>query len=93
VGRLEFSPAAMATQRSAGWDAGGWRGSSRGASTGWCGAAGALGWGDEALYQWVDGEAERAAGLEFTGAAGNVARVQENGIGWVDELQGVTVVL
>jgi hypothetical protein len=83
----------MATQRSAGWDAGGWWGSSRGASTGWCGAAGALGQDEEALYQWVDGEAKRAAGLEFTGAAGNVARVQENRIGWVDELQGVTVVL
>jgi hypothetical protein len=32
-------------------------------------------------------------GLEFTGAAGNNTRVQENKIGWVDELQGVTVVL
>jgi hypothetical protein len=61
VGRLGFLPAAMAAQRSAGWDARGWRGSSRGASTGWCGAAGALGRGEGALYRRVDGEAEPAA--------------------------------
>jgi hypothetical protein len=41
----------------------------------------------------VDDEAERAAELELASAAGNDARVRENGIGWVDELQGVTVVL
>jgi hypothetical protein len=41
----------------------------------------------------VDVEAERAAELELTGAAGNNTRVRENGIGWVDELQGVRVVL
>jgi hypothetical protein len=61
VGRLEFLPAAMAARRSAGWDAEGWRGSSRGASIDWCGAAGALGRGEGALYRRVDGEAERAA--------------------------------
>jgi hypothetical protein len=49
------------------------------------------GWG--AVVGAVDGEAERAAELELTGAAGNNARVRENGIEWVDELQGVTVVL
>jgi hypothetical protein len=31
------------------WGVRGQRESSRGASTGWCGAAGALGWGEEAL--------------------------------------------
>jgi hypothetical protein len=41
----------------------------------------------------VDGEAKRAAELELISAAGNNARVRENGIEWVDELQGVTVVL
>jgi hypothetical protein len=41
----------------------------------------------------VDGEAEWAAELELTGAAGNNTRVREKEIGWVDELQGVTVVL
>jgi hypothetical protein len=41
----------------------------------------------------VDGEAERAAELELTSAAGNNTRVRENKIGWVNELQGVTVVL
>jgi hypothetical protein len=41
----------------------------------------------------VDDEAERVAELELAGAAGNNARVREYGIGWVDELQGVTVVL
>jgi hypothetical protein len=41
VGWLGFLPVAMAARRSASWDAGGWRRSSRGASTGWCGAAGA----------------------------------------------------
>jgi hypothetical protein len=86
AGRLGFLTAAMAARRSIGWDAGGWQGSSRGAFTGWCGAAGALGRVEEALYRRVDGEAERAAELELTGAAGNVARVQENGIRWVDEL-------
>jgi hypothetical protein len=39
----------------------------------------------------VDSEAEQAAELEFTGAAGNNTRVRENRIGWVDELQGLTV--
>jgi hypothetical protein len=42
-------------QRSASWDAGEWRGSSRGASTGWCGAVGALGGSETALYRRVDG--------------------------------------
>jgi hypothetical protein len=41
----------------------------------------------------VDGEVAQAAELEFSGAAGSVAQVQENGIGWFDKLQGVTVVL
>jgi hypothetical protein len=53
----------------------------------------ALDRGWEAAVGAVDGEAERAAELELTGAAGNNTRVRENGIGWVDELQGVTVVL
>jgi hypothetical protein len=41
----------------------------------------------------VDGEAERTAERELTGAVGDGAQVQENEIGRVDELQGVTVVL
>jgi hypothetical protein len=57
----------MAAQRSTGWGAGGWRESSRGASIGWCGAAGALGWGEAALQRRGDGEAERAAELELVG--------------------------
>jgi hypothetical protein len=54
VGRLGFLPAAMAARRSASWDAGGWRGSSRGASIDWCGAVGAFGGGETALYRRVD---------------------------------------
>jgi hypothetical protein len=38
-------------------------------------------------------EAERRRSWELTGAVGNSTRVRENGIGWVDVLQGVTVVL
>jgi hypothetical protein len=34
-----------------------------------------------------------AAELELAGAAGNDARVQENEVGWVSELQAVVVVL
>jgi hypothetical protein len=49
VGRLGFLPAVMAAWRSASWDARGWREGSRGASTGWCGAAGARGRGQGAL--------------------------------------------
>jgi hypothetical protein len=60
-GATRVLTAAMAARRSAGWDAGGWQGSSQGASTGWCGAAGALGRGEEALYRQVDGVAEAAA--------------------------------
>jgi hypothetical protein len=55
VGRLEFLPAAMAARRSASWDVGGWRGSSRGASIRWCGAVGAFGGDGTALYRRVDG--------------------------------------
>jgi hypothetical protein len=55
VGRLGFLPAAMAARRSASWDAGGWRGSSRGASTCWCGAVDAFGGDGEVLYRRVDG--------------------------------------
>jgi hypothetical protein len=54
VGRLGFLPALMAARRSASWDAGGWWGSSRGASTDWCGAVGAFGWGETALYRRVN---------------------------------------
>jgi hypothetical protein len=53
----------------------------------------ALDRGWEATVGAVDGEAKRAAEVELTGAAGNNTRVRENGIGWVDELQGVTMVL
>jgi hypothetical protein len=52
-------------RRSAGWGVRGRWESSRGASTGWYVAAGALGWGEEALQQRGDGEAERAAELEL----------------------------
>jgi hypothetical protein len=45
----------MAARRSTSWDAGEWWGSSRGASTGWCGAVGALGGSETALYRRVDG--------------------------------------
>jgi hypothetical protein len=38
-------------------------------------------------------EAERRRSWKLTGAVGDVARVQENKIAWVNELQGVTVVL
>jgi hypothetical protein len=38
-------------------------------------------------------EAEWRRSWELTGAVGNNTRVRENGIGWIDELQGVTVVL
>jgi hypothetical protein len=55
VGRLGSLPAVMAARRSASWGVGGWRGSSREASTRWCGAVGAIGRGGEALYRWVDG--------------------------------------
>jgi hypothetical protein len=41
----------------------------------------------------VDGEVAQAAELEFTSTAGSVAQVQENRIGWFDELLGVRVVL
>jgi hypothetical protein len=54
VGRLGFLLAAMAVQRPASWDAGGWWGSSRGASTDWCGAVGAFSGGEMALYRRVD---------------------------------------
>jgi hypothetical protein len=93
VGRLGFSPAAMAARHSAGWDAGGWRGSSRGASTGRCGAAGAPGWGQEALYRRVDGEAERAAELELRRRCGPAIPVKETGIGSLGELRRVARVL
>jgi hypothetical protein len=45
----------MAAWRSAGWDAGGRRESSQGASIGRCGAVGAFGGGETALYRRVDG--------------------------------------
>jgi hypothetical protein len=64
-----------------------------GASTGRCGAVGAPGWGQEALQQRGDGEAERAVELELAGAAGTGARMREDQIGPVDELQRVAVVL
>jgi hypothetical protein len=54
MGRLGFSPAAMAAWRSTGWDAGRWPGSSRGASTGQCGAVGALGRDEKVLYRRVN---------------------------------------
>jgi hypothetical protein len=54
VGRLGFLPAAMAAWRSVSWDAGGWRGSSRGASIDWCGAVGAFGGGGTAMCWRVD---------------------------------------
>jgi hypothetical protein len=54
VGRLGFLPAAMAAWHSASWDARGWRGSSRGASTDWYGAVGAFGGGGTALCRRVD---------------------------------------
>jgi hypothetical protein len=38
-------------------------------------------------------EAERRRSWELTRAVGNSTQVRENRIGWVDELQGVTVVL
>jgi hypothetical protein len=90
VGRLAFS---LAARRSTGWDAGGWRGSSRGASTGRCGAAGAPGWSQEALYEWVDGEAERVAELELRRHCGPAIPVKETGIGSLGELWWVAGVL
>jgi hypothetical protein len=54
VGQLRFLPAAMVARCSASWDAGGWRGSSRGASTDWCGAIGAFRGGETALCRRVD---------------------------------------
>jgi hypothetical protein len=42
-------------RRSASWNAGGWRGSSRGASTRWCGAVDAFGRDGEVLDRRVDG--------------------------------------
>jgi hypothetical protein len=83
----------MAARRSAGWDGGGWRESSRGASTGWCGNVGALGRGEEALYRRVDGEAERAAEQELRRRCGPAVLVEEMEIGLLSELQWVVVVL
>jgi hypothetical protein len=83
----------MAARRYAGWDAGGWRESSRGASTGWCGAVGALGRGEEALYRLVDGEAERAAEQELRRRCGSAVLVEEMENGLVGELLWVMAVL
>jgi hypothetical protein len=79
----------MAARRSVGWDAGGWRGSSLGASTGRCGAAGAPSWGQEALYRRVDGEAERAAELELRRRCAPAIPVKETEIGSLGELRWV----
>jgi hypothetical protein len=83
----------MAARRSAGWGAGGWRESSRGASIGQCGAVGALGRGEEALYQWVDGEAERVAEQELRRCYGPAVLVEEMEIGLLSELLWVVTVL
>jgi hypothetical protein len=81
----------MAARHSAGWGVRGWRESSRGASTGRCGAVGDLGRGEEALYRRVDGEAERAAEQELRRRCGPAVLVEEILIGLLSELLWVVV--